>query len=195
MERIWQEKGSNQVVIQKFLLTEKNIIMQLEINLNGRTVKVNLIEKENNKIKIAIGQKVYDLDIVLVEKGIYSIIIDDNSYNVELIEGRNSKNYIVNAFYNSYDIEIVDAESKYIKNRQKGNREKGENTISSPMPGKIVKIPVNIGDQIKSGQTAIIVSAMKMESEYKLKKNGVIKEILVKEGDTVEGNQTLIVIE
>jgi biotin carboxyl carrier protein len=67
--------------------------------------------------------------------------------------------------------------------------------ISSPMPGKIVKILVNKGDQVKAGETVIIVSAMKMESEYKVKSDRTIKEILVKEGDTIDGNQPLIIIE
>jgi biotin carboxyl carrier protein len=63
------------------------------------------------------------------------------------------------------------------------------------MPGKIVKIPVKKSDQVITGQTVIIVEAMKMQSEYKVKRDSIIKDILVKEGDNVEGNQTLIVLE
>ena len=63
------------------------------------------------------------------------------------------------------------------------------------MPGKVVKIPVNVGDKVKAGDVVIIISAMKMESEYKVKKDRIIREILVKEGDIVEGNQPLIIIE
>jgi len=63
------------------------------------------------------------------------------------------------------------------------------------MPGKIVKITVKAGEKVKQGQTVIIVSAMKMESEYKTGKAGTIKEIYVREGDTIEGNQPLITIE
>jgi len=48
---------------------------------------------------------------------------------------------------------------------------------------------------VKAGDTVIIVSAMKMESEYKVKKDRVIKEIKVKEGDTIQANQPLVVIE
>jgi biotin carboxyl carrier protein len=48
---------------------------------------------------------------------------------------------------------------------------------------------VSEGDTVKKGDTAIIISAMKMESEYKAPKDGVVNKINVKEGDTVEGNQ------
>ena len=63
------------------------------------------------------------------------------------------------------------------------------------MPGKIVRIAVKVGEKVEVGQTVIIVSAMKMESEYKAGKEGVIKKIHVNEGDTIEGNQPLITIE
>ena len=63
------------------------------------------------------------------------------------------------------------------------------------MPGKIVKILVAVGDAVEAGQTVIIVSAMKMESEFKAAKAGIVSEIPVKEGDTVDGNQVLVVIE
>lgn len=63
------------------------------------------------------------------------------------------------------------------------------------MPGKIVKILVSVGDKVEPGQTVIIVSAMKMESEFKATKPGIVSEIPVSEGDTVDGNQVLVSIE
>ena len=71
----------------------------------------------------------------------------------------------------------------------------GDNIIKSPMPGKVVKVLVNEGDKVDAGQTVIILSAMKMESEFKAGKDGIVTEIAVKEGDTVDSNQLLVVIE
>ena len=58
-----------------------------------------------------------------------------------------------------------------------------------------MKIPVKKGDKVSAGDTVIIVSAMKMESEYKVKIDRVVKEIKVKEGDTIAANQPLIIVE
>ena len=63
------------------------------------------------------------------------------------------------------------------------------------MPGKVVKILFKEGQEVKKGETVIIISAMKMESEYKAKKDGIIKKILIVEGATIDGNQTLVIIE
>jgi len=146
-------------------------------------------------MEILVDEKLYKVDIVMVENGVYSILYNGISYNVELIEGENSKQYNVNTLYRSYDLEIIDAETRYLLSRNKSLMDEEGSTISSPMPGKIVKIPVRIGDKVKVGETVIIVSAMKMESEYKAGKEGEIKEILVSEGDTIEGHQPLITID
>ncbi|OQX75711.1 MAG: hypothetical protein B6D64_11175 [Bacteroidetes bacterium 4484_276] len=168
--------------------------MSLEIKIDDRIAEVKLIEKDGNLIKIEVNDKVYDLDLEMVENGVYSIISNNMSYNVELIEKEDHRHFNVNTLYNSYDVEIIDAETKYKQGRTTDEVD-DIRKIASPMPGKVVKILVEVGDEVKEGDTLIIVSAMKMESEYKVQKDRVVKEILVKEGDTVDGNQTLIVVE
>ena len=167
--------------------------MSTEININDRNALVEVLSRDGNKVKISIDGKKYDADVVMVEEGVYSIIIDNQSHNIELIRTDN-KNYLLNTYSKSYNVEIVDAESKYLKSRKRDDGHE-EAVISSPMPGKIVKVLVKVGDQVKAGDTVIIVSAMKMESEYKVKKDRLIKEIKVKEGDTVQANQPLVIIE
>jgi biotin carboxyl carrier protein len=59
----------------------------------------------------------------------------------------------------------------------------------------VVKVLVSEGEEVIEGQTAVIISAMKMESEYKVPMDGKIKRVSIKDGDTVEGNQVLIELE
>lgn len=168
--------------------------MALELKVDNKDVKFEILNKNGQNVNVDIDGKKYDVDIVMVEEGVYSIIHKGISYNVELIENGSTKKYIVNTLYKSYDIEIIDAEAKYLKSRKRAESDE-ETSISSPMPGKIVKIPVKVGDKVKAGDTVIVVSAMKMESEYKVKKDRVVKEILAMEGDTVDGNQPLVIVE
>ena len=169
--------------------------MALEIKLDNRIAKVELLTEEKDKIKIKVDGRVYDLDMQQVENGVYSVMYKNRSFNVELIENGTPKKYTVNTFYHSYEAEIIDAEAKYLQARNANNMEAAESTISSPMPGKVVKIPVDLGEEVRKGDTVIIVSAMKMESEYKAMKDGVVKEIFVKEEDTIDGNQPLVFID
>lgn len=167
----------------------------IEIKLNDHLSKVTIIKEEGSILTVLVDGKKYEVDVVAVEDCIYSIIYKNKSHNVELIEEENDKTFTANTLYQSFNVEIIDAESRYRANRDKTKGLGGQNVISSPMPGRIVKIPVTVGQEVLEGQTVIVVSAMKMESEYKSSKNGVIKQIHVKEGDVVSGHQALITIE
>ena len=71
----------------------------------------------------------------------------------------------------------------------------GEGVVTAPMPGKVLRVLVREGEQVKTGQGLIILEAMKMENEIPAPKDGVIKKIHVKEGDTVDTGQRLVQIE
>lgn len=167
----------------------------LEVKVGDRLAKVKLIGREGNKVQIRVDEKIYDLDLVEVEHGIYSILFNDRSYNIELVEGDTAKEFTVNTYEEDFDISIIDAEARYLMNRGGEDSDDGGRSISSPMPGKVVKIPVSEGDEVAEGTTVVVVEAMKMQSEYKVKVDRVIKEILVKEGDAVDANQPLVIVE
>lgn len=169
--------------------------MSLEFSIDGRKPEVILLESDGSRVKISIDGRVYDADIVEFGKGLYSIIIAGQSFSIEMIEGDTPKQYVLNTLYKSFNIEIIDAEKRYQSSRLKGSKSGGENNISSPMPGKVVSIPVIIGQQVDPGQPVIIIAAMKMESEIKVKNAGKVKEIRVKEGAIVDANQILMIIE
>jgi biotin carboxyl carrier protein len=169
--------------------------MELELNLEGRKAILKEISREGNLLTVSVDDEIYTVDLVKVGPAEYSVLHKGRSYNIEVVPGREPKHYTVNTFYFSHEIEVVDAETRYIRSRENATGGHVSNIIRSPMPGKIVKILVSVGDAVEVGQTVIIVSAMKMESEFKATKAGIVKEIPVNEGDTVDSNQVLVVIE
>ena len=66
--------------------------------------------------------------------------------------------------------------------------------VKSPMPGNILKINVTLGQQVKEGDTLLILEAMKMENEVVAPKGGKIAQIIVSKGAVVETGEALIVI-
>lgn len=169
--------------------------MSLEFLIDGRKPEVKLIESNGSQVKLSIDGRIYNADIMQVGNGLYSIIIDGQSFSIEMIEGDTPKHYVLNTFYKSFNVEIIDAEKRYQRSRLKGSNVGGENNISSPMPGKVVSIPVKLGQTVEAGQPVIIISAMKMESEIKVKNAGKVKEIRVKEGAIIDAHQVLMIIE
>jgi biotin carboxyl carrier protein len=166
--------------------------MSLEIKIDNRLANVKLIEKKGNLLKVKVDDKDYEVDITMVEDMVYSLIHNGRSYNIEMIQANNVDSYYVNSLANQYHVEIKDSSHRFLKNRGKDSGSENENKVITPMPAKIVKLLVNEGDTVKKGQAVIVVSAMKMEMEFKAGKDGTVKKIFVKEEDTVNVNETLI---
>jgi pyruvate carboxylase len=66
--------------------------------------------------------------------------------------------------------------------------------IGAPMPGKVLKLNVKGGDEVKAGDILMVTEAMKMETNIKAKEDGKIAEVLFKEGEKVEKEDLVIVL-
>jgi biotin carboxyl carrier protein len=190
-----RKKNDNRPYVPSLFRNNSIGNMALDIKIGDREAHVRMIKREGSKATIQIDDKIYDVDIVMVEEGVYSIIHEGKSYNIEMIQGSGPKNYFVNTYYSSHELDIIDAQSRYQQNRNKDGLHSGDKIISTPMPGKVVRILVTEGEQVEKGTILIVISAMKMESEYKSPADGKVKKIFVSEGDTINGHQPLIEIE
>jgi len=71
----------------------------------------------------------------------------------------------------------------------------GSGQVSVPMQGTIVKVLVEVGQAIESGQAVVVLEAMKMENQIQSERAGTVKEIKVAPGDTVGAGDVVAVIE
>ena len=69
------------------------------------------------------------------------------------------------------------------------------NALKAPLPGIITEIKVNVGDDVKVGDTVVVLEAMKMANNLEAEKGGKVTSILVQEGESVMEDTPLVVIE
>lgn len=70
----------------------------------------------------------------------------------------------------------------------------GDNTVTAPMPGKIVKLVASVGQAVNAGDVLLILEAMKMQNEITAPAAGTVKSFAVNAGDSVKPGQTMVVI-
>jgi biotin carboxyl carrier protein len=141
--------------------------------------------------KFRLDDKECEVSIVVIEDGVYSILVDGRSYEAAVREEK--KGFVVDIGAHSIPVKLEDPFKAKSASGKAGVE--GEAVISSPMPGRIVGVKVEVGQAVREGEGVVLVEAMKMENELHSPKDGKIKSVLVKVGEAVEGGQDLVVIE
>ena len=154
--------------------------------------------KVNNNLELDITPKeLSELDVIKTSETKYHILKDNRSYKAEIISSNfNGKTYTVTINNNNYDAKISSELDLLIK--EMGftfGSTKHINSIKAPMPGLILDINVNIGQEVKEDDALLILEAMKMENIITSPRDGVIKSVLASKGDAIEKGQLLIEFE
>ena len=124
---------------------------------------------------------------------IRKVIVDGEELEVEIevVEGK----WLATVMGKTFTIEIPDATPTVQKKRSSGKKKKKSGTVSANIPGKIVTIEVKEGQQVSEGQVVLILEAMKMQNEIQAPVNGTVISVNCGEGDSIEANVPLVVIE
>ena len=162
-------------------------------------------DKNSNKVEIidndkfSFNGKEYDYEHRFISDNIMVLRIANGNYVVKVDNDSENENENPGTAYNidinsdNYKI-ICKSELDILSEKFSNNKAGGEFkiTISSPMPGAIVKMNVKPGQHIKKDDVLLVLEAMKMENEIKAAKDCVVKEVLVQEKTSVEKGQVMI---
>lgn len=122
-----------------------------------------------------------------------SFIFNDSSYLIDVTS--RGTDYTVYTRGTHRVFTIFNEESLLHESLKGGGGLGGGKTLTSGMPGKIVKVFVKAGDTLKEGDPILIMEAMKMENEMRAQSEVKVKEVHFKPGDTVEAGATLVTFE
>lgn len=157
--------------------------------------KAHEIELKDNKIIID-GQNA-DIDLVHIYKEKYHIIDNNESFNIEVVRADfQNKTFEIKVNDTIYPIQLEDELDMLLE--KMGMSAVGSNTmdnVKAPMPGLVLRITVEVGQEVNKGDNLIVLEAMKMENIIKATGTGKVKNILVTEKQAVEKNQLLIEME
>jgi len=106
------------------------------------------------------------------------------------------KIYKINVNGKSYEVEVesieeVKTETKPVKQEVK---EESKIKVLAPMQGKIIKLNVKVGSNVKKGDVLMVLEAMKLENDIVCPADGYVRQLFIKENDQVEINQLMLMI-
>ncbi|MEI6881317.1 MAG: biotin/lipoyl-containing protein [Bacteroidota bacterium] len=164
----------------------------LNINMNGKEFLFDTKAGE-----VLINGLHQQADVVKLDKNKYHVILGDASHTIELLQKDESgKNMSVVVDGKKQQVEIKDKYDALLKqlgmDKMLGSK---MNLLKAPMPGLVLNVLVKEGDNIKKGDSLLVLEAMKMENNIKAAGDGVVKKVNVQVKQAVEKNQVLIEME
>ena len=153
------------------------------MNFNDKSIKISYKLNKNDFIFYSHKFK-FVVKIIKTSKNNLWIEFDGVQEKFKIFKS-NNQFFIHNIKCGNISMEIQDRLPLVSKNKLKG-------TYLSPMPSKIIKLLVKVGQKIEANEPLIILSSMKMENTIFSHKKGSVEEIRVKEGQNVEKDTLLI---
>jgi biotin carboxyl carrier protein len=165
--------------------------MKYEAEIDGRQVMIEL-EQRGGSLRALVGDRSYEAEVLrLEEEGAYLIIVGERIF--EARTWSDPSGFLrVKVRDRLFDVKIMD------RKQRRGAAEHGQQgqaLLTAPMPGKVVRVLVNQGDDVEAGQGVVVVEAMKMQNEIKSPKAGRVIDLRASEGATVNAGQVLAIIE
>jgi biotin carboxyl carrier protein len=172
--------------------------MTFEIDINGRTRAVSIERAAGTgTFHVTVDGRAHLVDAARIGDYGLSLLVDGEAavsreVNVAPAGGRGDLLIVMDGRSVSASVNarrtgraIADA----------GGQAHGDQPVVAPMPGRVVRVLVAVGDEVAARQGVVVVEAMKMENELRSPKAGRIKEVAVAAGMSVESGRVLVIVE
>ncbi len=164
--------------------------MKLDLTINGTESHIDILEPGPACRFRLNGDPERAANVEVPEPGVYSVLMDGRSYEARVEAVPDGLVVVIDGF--RFEVDVRDP--RRLSRRHSGRGSDGVQTISAPMPGKVVRVLVALGDAVEPGQGIVVVEAMKMQNEMKAARAGSVLAVLAKEGATVVAGEALVTI-
>ncbi len=160
--------------------------------IGEKEVRVSVEEAGAGQYRVSIDGQNHLVDAQQVMPRLWNILYGAVSHEVDVQKRDDDFEVLIEG--DCYKFTLMNEQRRTVM-RAAGKGAAGKAMVTSPMPGKVVKLLVIEGEEVKTDQGVIVVEAMKMENELKSAVSGKVKEIFVKEGEIVESGAKLLLVE
>jgi biotin carboxyl carrier protein len=169
--------------------------MKLLTEIGGEAAAVVEFRREGERVFAEVEGRVYELEARAVGAGEYLLLHEGRVYECRMAPGAQSGGSLrVSVGHTEYEVSITDPKRLRGAGGQSG-ADSGRAQVRAPMPGKVVRVLAEQGQQVEAGQGLVVVEAMKMQNELKSPKAGTLVDLRAEAGSTVNAGDVLAVVE
>jgi biotin carboxyl carrier protein len=165
----------------------------IHLEIGGRLRQVSLERLDaGNRFRFTIDGRTLEVSAVRVGAGAWSFLLPDGSQYRVAVTGTAAAGFT--AHLSSGDV-AVGLTRRHSRRRADAPDASGPARVESPMPARVVRVLGTVGQRVRAGQGLVVVEAMKMEHELRSPRDGVVADVLVGEGASVEAGAVLMIVE
>ena len=158
----------------------------------GDAEPVDVTQTNERELQVTWRDQTWTVDALALSGGSVSIVTGHRSYSLELDGAGDDLRVALGE--RQEKVHVEDERTWRLSMSGGAKALEGRQTVSAPMPGKVVRILVQPGDVVAEGQGVAVVEAMKMENELRSPRAGRVEEVAVSPGQTVESGARLVVV-
>ena len=154
-----------------------------------------VLQRDGERLSAQVDDRRYELIVREFPDGGFLLVDDTQLHNCRVgLNAAGPGRFTVQLRGASYEVTIVDP--KRLRSGQAaGADDLGEAQIRATMPGKVVRVLVELGSEVEAGAGIVVVEAMKMQNEMKTPKAGTVRKLNATVGENVNAGAVLAVIE
>jgi biotin carboxyl carrier protein len=152
------------------------------------------VRREGDVYEITLGGRVIRVDAAVSRAGVYSFRIEGAQHEVA-VRRQAEGVYRVSAREDSALVEVADPLTHLAAQTRGGKGGRRRQTVKAYMPGRVVTLLVQEGQEVATGQGVLVLEAMKMENEIRAEHEGTVTQIHVQPGQAVESGNPLFELE
>jgi biotin carboxyl carrier protein len=169
--------------------------MRFEVHLtgsSGKKLRTVELERDGGRWKISLDGQPVDANAVEINPNTLSLLLDGESYEIRISPSADGALNLQTGLQ-EFTAEVVDPRAWH--GRRHGAVEaEGRQQVVAPMPGKVVRVLVEVGEKVEAGQGLLVVEAMKMQNEIRSPKGGTVERLHVKDGQPVNAGDALCIV-
>ena len=168
--------------------------MKLQARIGDYRTKV-VISREGSRCVAETGGRRYEIDLQEPARGSYLLILAGQVFDCRLEDTPESGRPVGVVVGGRHYLVTLSDPKRLLGSLSTGLLPDGAARVIAPMPGKVVRVLVEVGTQVEAGTGIVIVEAMKMQNEMKSPTSGTVVAVNVQAGTTVNGGDVLAVVE
>lgn len=166
--------------------------MELIVRHGDREERVRIRRKDDG-YEVVVGERTWQVDAAAVRDGVRSLRLDGAQYEVSV--RRKGDEWSVESRHGAAAVSVTDPLTHLAQQTLGGKGRRRQQRVDAYMPGRVVAVLVQEGEEVVAGQGIIVLEAMKMENEIRAEHEGKVTKLHVATGQAVDTGNPLFEME